>query len=237
MHQCVVIIPAYNPEPTLIQYVEELVEKGVQNVIIINDGSESASLSLFESLDQMESCTVLTHGNNQGKGRALKTAFQYVRDRKATMKYLVMADADGQHAVDDVLQLLKVSKERKSGIILGVRDFDQAHVPSKNAFGNKLTSKAFKIFFGKYLSDTQTGLRSFSISELDWLLVLKGERFEYEMNMLIYAIYKSIPIYEQPIQTIYFGEKTVSHYKAFHDSIRIAKLMFRGFVMKNSLVD
>ena len=116
--------------------------------------------------------------------------------------------------------------------MLGVRDFDQDNVPSKNAFGNKLTSRVVALLFGTYISDTQTGLRAFDFNHLDWLLDVSGDRFEYEMNVLTYALIQSIPIHEQAIQTIYFGGESSSHYNALTDSLRIAKQLLRGFILK-----
>lgn len=234
---CAVIIPTYNPEPELIPYVEELKAQGIQHVIVINDGSLASTQSIFDALASNQNCTVLVHEVNQGKGSGLKTAFRYIKEERPELRAVVTADADGQHAVEDVLALCRFLEQDPAGIVLGVRNFNEEHVPSKNAFGNKLTSRVFKLLFGTYLMDTQTGLRGFSRSELDWLLALKGERFEYEMNMLMYAVQQNIPVHEVPIQTLYFGEKHATHYKTFYDSFRIAKQLLIGLIVRKRLVE
>lgn len=237
LEHCVVIIPTYNPDSAFLSYVEELLVKKIQNIIIINDGSLASMQNIFDQVEQMPHCTVLTHSENFGKGRALKTAFQFVKEHRPELKYAVTADADGQHAVADVLALFGLLQEKQTGIALGVRNFDEEHVPSKNAFGNKLTSRVFQLLFGTLVTDTQTGLRGFVTSEMDWLMNLKGERFEYEMNMLMYAVQQNIPIHEIAIQTIYFGEQHATHYKTFRDSFRIAKQLLIGFTLKKRLVE
>lgn len=235
--KCAVIIPAYNPDPELITYVDDLREKGITNIVVVDDGSEENTKYLFRQLESGHDCQVLVHKENRGKGRGLKTAFAYLQKERPDIEYIVTADADGQHAVTDVVALLNHLKMTRAGLVLGVRNFDEAHVPAKNAFGNKMTSAVFRFLFGKKVTDTQTGLRGFAASEIDWLLKLKGERFEYEMNMLMYAVQKGITIHEVNIQTLYFGVKPATHYKTIRDSSRIAKQLAVGFIIKKRLVE
>lgn len=237
MKKSTVVIPTYNPEPEFISYVEELVRSGAENIIIIDDGSASETQTVFRELEAFPACTLLIHPENRGKGAGLKTSFRYLKEQRPDITRIVTADSDGQHAVADVVRLLEVLEESSHGIVLGVRDFNLPHVPNKNAFGNKLTSHVFKLLFGTYVSDTQTGLRGFHSSDIDWLLSLKGERFEYEMNMLMMAIHDGIPLQEVAIQTLYFGKKPVSHYKTIRDSWRIAKQLAVGFFVKKRLVE
>ncbi|APZ49504.1 hypothetical protein BW721_07365 [Jeotgalibaca sp. PTS2502] len=230
--QSVVVIPAFNPSNDLILYAKQLIDKGVPSIIIVNDGSKPEHQAVFDQLAALPACQLLVHEVNRGKGRALKTAFSYIKEQQLAVKTIVTADADGQHVAEDVMALITVAKGSPNTIVLGVRDFDQDNVPSKNAFGNKLTSRVVALLFGTYISDTQTGLRAFDFNHLDWLLDVSGDRFEYEMNVLTYALIQSIPIHEQAIQTIYFGGESSSHYKALTDSLRIAKQLLRGFIFK-----
>lgn len=234
---CAVVIPAYNPDNELIPYITKLQTRGMRNVIIVDDGSLESTQPIFKQLQQDPFCTVLFHPVNQGKGRAMKSAFQYIQNNCPEVRYIVTADADGQHLTEDVLAIFAYLQTVPSGVVLGSRNFDEEHVPSKNAFGNKLTSRVFQLLFGKRIIDTQTGLRGFRVAELDWLLPLKGERFEYEMNMLMYAVHKEIPLYEVPIETVYFGKKPPTHYKTFRDSFRIAKQLAIGLVGKKRLLE
>lgn len=234
---CAVIIPAYNPNSDLLAYISDLKRQGMNHIIVVDDGSRESSQPILEEVRNTSSCILLTHSLNRGKGRALKTAFQYIIEKQKKIKYIVTVDADGQHAVTDVVALFGYLKKIHSGIVLGMRNFDEENVPRKNAFGNKLTSRVFEWLFGKRISDTQTGLRGFSIAELTWLLPLRGERFEYEMNMLMYAVHKDIPIHEVSINTLYFGENHSTHYKTFRDSVRIAKQLWVGRIMKNRLLE
>ncbi len=237
LKKSIVVIPTYNPDQKFIPYVEELIAAGIATIIIVDDGSSEETQHIFRKLEAVSACTLLIHEENRGKGAGLKTAFRHIQATFVEETAIVTADADGQHAVQDVVRLLEELKKEAHGIVLGVRDFDLEHVPRKNAFGNKLTSRVFKWLFGTYISDTQTGLRGFHSLDIPWLVAIKGERFEYEMNMLMVAVHDDMQLVEVPIQTLYFGEERVTHYKTFRDSGRIAKQLFVGLTMKKRLVE
>src|SRR4030042_1729708 len=70
-----IVIPAYQPNESLIKLVSELIKNSDQKVIVVDDGSESSLKYIFEKLSSFENVQVLRHATNMGKGRALKTAF------------------------------------------------------------------------------------------------------------------------------------------------------------------
>ena len=82
---------------------------------------------------------------------------------------------------------------------------------------------------GIKISDTQTGLRAIPIDLIPIFLSTKGERFEYEMNMLIDCKQHHIEFKEVPIQTIYFEKNTSSHFNPILDSVRIY-MVFLKFI-------
>ena len=73
-------------------------------------------------------------------------------------------------------------------------------------------------------SYTQTGLRAFDLELADKFLSVEGERYEYEMNMLMICAKEKIPIKEVQIRTIYHDkDNSNSHFRGFRDSVRIYK--------------
>ena len=84
-----------------------------------------------------------------------------------------------------------------------------------------MTRRLLRLLTGIQLSDTQTGLRAIPKQYLQLLLNVPGERFEYEMNMILAFKDHNINITEVPIQTIYIDENKSSHFNPIVDSIRI----------------
>lgn len=234
-----VIIPAYEPDEKLIVLLKHLKEAGIVNIVVVDDGSGKDYRDLFEAALAVEGCKVLTHSVNLGKGRALKTAFNYCLTEFPDAVGCVTADSDGQHTPEDILACMKKLWDTPDALILGCRNFDAKDVPLRSSFGNKCTRKVFGYLLGISISDTQTGLRAIPTSFMKTLMNVKGERFEYETNMLIETKNQSIPIKEVSVKTIYIEENKTSHFNPIKDSVRIymifGKFLFSS--LSSSVVD
>lgn len=228
MKRFAVVIPAYRPKENLPQYVNHLIQQNVAHVIVVNDGNEETYDSLFNQLSQVEHCTVLHHDYNRGKGGALKTGFNHFLDYHSELSGVVTADADGQHLVKDVLNVGDHLEKEQSDFILGVRDFERKAMPIRSFLGNKATSLVFRGLFGMYIADTQTGLRGIATSEIEWVVRLKGNHFEFEMNMLMNMINKEKRIVRVDIESVY-EEEHISYFETYTDSVRIARQMFKEY--------
>ena len=224
-----VIIPAYKPDDRLPPYVAALKKAGVGKIVIVDDGSGGDFAALFAGIPQDEVTHIISYTPNAGKGVALKRGMQYLQDECPEMQYAITADSDGQHTVTDVLRMAESLREDDSGLLLGSRDFDQPDVPFKSRNGNKITSTVFKLLYGVWVSDTQTGLRGFSTKLLPTMIAVKGERYEYEMNMLIECAHQRLPMRALPIETVYENNNEGSHFRAVRDSVRIYSVILAGF--------
>ena len=222
-----IVLPSLDPDIKFTGVVEGLLQEGFQHVVIVNDGSAAERRHFFEEAAQKPGCTVLTHEVNRGKGRALKTAFGYVREQMPELRGVITIDGDGQHLVQDIAACGQRMLEEGDKVVLGCRDFSLPGVPPRSVAGNRTTSRFFRVLFGIRLSDTQTGLRAIPAKYLQCFRDIEGERFEYETNMLLYMKRLGIPFVEQPITTVYDPEDYSSHYNAVKDSLRISKVMLR----------
>ncbi len=228
-----IVLPSLDPDAKFGRVVEELVQAGFKNIVIVDDGSDDEHQKWFEEADRFSQCTVLHHGVNKGKGRALKTAFNYIIENLPQVEGAVTIDGDGQHLTKDIIACGDALLDNGDKVIMGCRDFDAPGVPPRSVAGNKTTSRMFRVFFGIRISDTQTGLRAIPASMLPQFCEMEGERFEYETNMLLQMKRLGIDFIEQPIETVYDPEDYSSHYNAVKDSWRIFKVMLR-FVFKDS---
>lgn len=222
-----VLIPAYEPDEKLTAYIEELIGFGFKNIIIVNDGSSPSCDEIFSKAGLHEECFVISYETNRGKGYALKTGLDYFLHNLPQCTSVVTADADGQHRAVDAAAVADMMSEHGDSLILGVRDFSGENIPARSRFGNKITSVVFKLTHGVSLSDTQTGLRGIPRELASQMVQVSGDRYEYEMNMLIECADKNISIKETPIETIYIDKNASSHFRPVRDSVRIYSLILR----------
>lgn len=224
--RCGVLIPAYEPREALPALTRALMDKGVP-VVVVNDGS-ATGLEYFERI-RAQGAVVLEHGENLGKGRALKTGLAWMAEQG--YEGVVTADADGQHSLEDILRVARALAGGTRRLVLGIRDVSR--MPNRSRTGNCLTRTLFRLLYGIKLQDTQTGLRGIPLTgeNRSGLLSLTGERYEYEMEMLIEAG-ELFPagIQELEIETIYLEDSdTSSHFRPLADGARIYSVLFRHF--------
>ncbi len=221
-----IIIPSLNPDEKLIGTLNGILSQGFKNIIVVDDGSDAQHKEPFRYAEE-KGCTVLVHEVNKGKGRALKTAFEYCLGRSDCLG-VITVDGDGQHAAEDIIRCGQnmLDCENKQ-VILGCRDFSQEDVPFKSRYGNNITRFAFRLLCGIKISDTQTGLRAIPAEFLPAMVQYKGERFEYETNMLLEMKSQGIPFSEVKIATIYLDENASTHFHPFRDSFKIYKIIFK----------
>lgn len=234
-----IIIPSYEPDEKLIQLLADLKEKGFSKIVIVDDGSGEEYQHFFEQAKEKFGCFVMHHAVNMGKGRALKTAFDFVLREFPDSVGSITADSDGQHTPECILACADALLAHPDSLIMGCRCFDKENVPARSEFGNKCTRVVMKFLAGVSVSDTQTGLRGIPASFMRELLTLKGERFEFETNMLMETKKSKVPIVEVPIQTIYIEENKTSHFNPIRDSVRIY-MLFGKFLfssLSSSVVD
>lgn len=241
----VILIPTLNPPKDLIEYVDSLIAAGFRRIILLNDGSDEKFSPIFRKIREKVEIDYLEHEKNQGKGRALKNGFEFFLKKYAqdeNIHGIITVDSDGQHLVADVIKLSdEIDSAKIPTLFLGSRSFDYDFVPFKSKFGNKITTVIFGSLNGKYIKDTQTGLRGICKELLmndRKYLQLQGERFEYEINMLIYAVRKSVYIKEIPIETVYIDNNSETHFRPIKDSWKIYKVIFSNFIkyMCSSLI-
>ncbi|MEA4965984.1 MAG: bifunctional glycosyltransferase family 2/GtrA family protein [Oscillospiraceae bacterium] len=222
-----VALPSLNPDGRILEVVDGLVGLGFREIVIVNDGSTGDSLRYFDRLRGYPQCVVLDHPENQGKGAALRTAFAYLAAHEdARRPGVVTADGDGQHLPGDILACCQAMVERDQ-IILGCRNFSEAGVPARSIFGNRVTSFVFRTGCGIRLSDTQTGLRVIPTRYLPFLLRVRGDRFEYETNMLLEMKRASIGFQEVRIETVYEETGHTSHFRTFTDSFLVYRVILK----------
>lgn len=228
-----VIIPAYEPDEKMTGFVESLVSNkdtlSIENIVIVNDGSSIDALPYFDTVKSYSEVILLEHEKNRGKGAALKTAFAYLHANCPDIDCAVCADADGQHTVDCIGRCLEVFRGNPQQIVLGGRDFGTGNVPARSLWGNRISAFVYSFAIGIKLKDTQTGLRIIPSEYFEEFSELKGDRYEYETQMLITISNRKIPYTEVAIETIYIDDNASSHFNPLKDSAKIYGVVLRYF--------
>ena len=231
----IALIPAYQPTDQLLSLLQEAKNKGFQ-IVVIDDGSDEALHEIFTSA----ACfgTVLHHAQNMGKGQAIKTGLSFIQSQYPEDCIIVTLDADGQHCVADAQKICQVAQDHPDALVLGSRKL-RDHVPVRSRFGNTVTRFVYHVSTGQRVWDTQTGLRAFSARLIPQLLSIPGERYEYEMNVLLTCSLIGIPILEEEIKTIYIDGNASSHFDTVKDSWRVYKeiLKFSAASLSSFFVD
>ena len=225
-----ILIPSLEPDERLPAYIRKLAESGFGHIIVVDDGSSEAYQPVFSEVESIEHAEVLHHDVNHGKGVALKTGYRYILDNLPDTEAVITADADGQHTVADCIRLAEEVQKGEKALYLGSRDFSLPDIPPKSRSGNRITSVVFKLLYGQYLPDTQTGLRAFRKEELPFMIGVEGERFEYEMKVLIACSRAGIKMVPIKIETIYENENAGTHFHPIRDSFRIYRVILGSFL-------
>ena len=148
------------------------------------------------------------------------------------------ADADGQHLPQDILLVCEKAESKIGSLILGSRIIGK-NAPLRSRIGNGITRLIFCISTGTAIYDTQTGLRAFSNGLTDYMLSIEGERYEYEMNVLLNLRQYNISVEEVSIQTVYLDNNSSSHFNPIKDSFKIYReiLKFSASSLLSFVID
>jgi glycosyltransferase involved in cell wall biosynthesis len=220
----VILIPAYEPDqqlPALIRSIRQA--EPWLSVVVVDDGSGPGYRDVFDAVRDL-GCHVISYGRNRGKGFALKSGLGFIADNLPGHD-VVCADSDGQHRTADILRVAHALQESRTGqgwstMVLGRRTFT-GDVPARSRFGNTATRLLFTLATGERIPDTQTGLRGYPAAMLPWLRTVRGDRYEYELNLLLEARNAGYAIRSVDIATVYLDHNAGSHFRPLADSVRI----------------
>lgn len=218
----IILIPAYEPDSKLLKLLREIDNK--YPVVIVNDGSSKYYNEIFEACKKY--AHVMAYDKNMGKGYALKTGLNYIEDTLSDNYIVVTMDADGQHKLSDAIKLCKYAEDNLDTFVIGKRNWTK-NTPLRSRIGNNITRNIFKKVTGLNIYDTQSGLRAFSYKLNDYMLSISGNRFEYEMNVLLNLKNNDIKYNEIPIETIYIDNNKSSHFNTITDSYKIYKVIHK----------
>ncbi|MFA6675456.1 MAG: glycosyltransferase [Bacilli bacterium] len=222
LHEDVIIlIPSYEPEENIVFLTKQLSEEGYP-LLVVNDGSSKIYDPIFDKVKNY--AEVISYDKNKGKGYALKNGINHIRKNYPNVNYVITADGDGQHSIKDIEKVYNKLTETNE-LVFGVRHFDR-DVPFKSRFGNSFSKFTRSLTTKEYIPDDQCGLRGFSRKYFRKLLKISGQKYDYEMNVLMLFQLRHYPINYLDIETIYLNQNKSSHFAPFKDTARIQASIF-----------
>jgi len=221
MLRCAVVIPAYNHGRKLRDVLAKTLRFRFP-VFVVDDGSTDSTPEILASFPQV---TVIRHEMNQGKGSSLLDGFD---SALKVADYAITIDADGQHNPDDIPSLVQAVQEGNRPLVLGIRKgMGHENAPWTSCWGRKFSNFWVWASCGKWISDSQSGFRLYPLDET-LRLGAGSRRFQFEVEILVRAVWSGIPILEVPVQTIYApAEHRVSHFRPWMDFWRNTKTFTR----------
>jgi glycosyltransferase involved in cell wall biosynthesis len=204
-------IPAFNEEKNIASIITKLTNI-TDTVIVCNDGSSDLTSKIAEKMGAI----VINHKKNLGYGGAIRSIFFKAKEMNGDV--LVTFDADGQHRVEDIQNVIEPIINQEADLVIGSRFLDESEkeVPQYRKVGIKVITKITNASIKKQLTDSQSGFRAYSkqvINELNPSELGMGISTE----ILIKASGKDFKISEVPIKIIYSGD-TSTHNPITHGS-------------------
>ena len=208
--EIVVGIPAFNEEKNIASIILKL-KKITNTIIVCNDGSSDLTNKIAEELGAI----VINHSKNLGYGAAIRSIFLKAKEMNSDI--LVTFDADGQHRIDDIQQMIQPIIENKTDIVIGSRflNKEKDEVPTYRKVGIKIITKVTNVSIDQKITDSQSGFRAYSRQVLEKLSP-SDVGMGISTEILIKSSKMGFKILEVPIKILYEGKNTSTHNPISH---------------------
>ena len=235
-----VVIPHYNHSAAIGAVVEQILALDFP-VLVVDDGSSSEHLAALKNLEkqakeQGKNLQFFYCEQNGGKGAAVKIGFAQAAQRG--FSHAIQVDADGQHQLQDILLMEKLSLQNPQAIICGNPVYGE-DAPKARLYGRKITD--FWNIIHTWSLDIKDGMCGFRLYPLASILPLikqekLGDRMDFDTEILIKAHWHQIPLiwFDTPVK---YASDGVSHFRVWRDNLMISKMhMFLFFGMLKRLL-
>lgn len=236
MHQKAIIIPAYNEEKTIAGTILDFFEKDptLYFVIVNNNSKDQTYKVAIETLSQNQVNGIVINEYRQGKGFAVRRAFQEI-----DAKIYVMIDADLTYKAVDLNSLLEPILNNMADMVVGNRHANGAYSQENKRpfhnFGNLLVKKLINLLFRSNLKDILSGYRVFNRKFVKNFPLMSGG-FELETELALHSLDKRFRILELPITYLDRPEGSFSKLNTYKDGFKVLKSIFNIFRFYKPLV-
>jgi glycosyltransferase involved in cell wall biosynthesis len=218
-----IVVPAFNEERTVGFVISDIISvmgslQYPYEIIVVDDGSTDNTRRIASTYK----ATVLFNDKNQGKGHAMRRAFQ-----RAEGEIIVTIDADGAHSAKEIPDII-TPIFHGADIVAGSRFSGRGKESTStlNRIGNLLFNTTIMVFTGKRITDSQTGFRAFK-KEVLQKLMLTSSGYEIETEITVKGLRNGFTFLEKPI-TCEKRKHDVSKLRILSDGSRILKALLKA---------
>jgi len=221
-----VIIPSYNHGHRVAEVIEESLKLNLPT-FVVDDGSTDSTRA---QMVRIKGIRLLRHAENRGKGAAILTGFA---EASKIADWAITIDADGQHNPEDAVKMIQAIPENKRPIVVGIREgMGGKSVPWTSRFGRRFSNVWVWVSGGPRMTDSQSGFRIYPLPEAMNMKVI-AKRFQFEVEVLVKAGWKRVPVIETPISVNYTpGRERISHFRPLIDFLRNTTTFARLIVQR-----
>ncbi|MRE41165.1 glycosyltransferase [Klebsiella quasipneumoniae] len=224
-----VLIPCYNHGAMMPRVLARL-EPFNLPCIVVDDGSDASTRQELERLAaEIASLTLIRLPQNAGKGAAVIRGLQAAA--QAGFSHAVQVDADGQHAIEDIPQLLALAQKHPEALISGQPVYDDS-IPRSRLYGRWITHVWVWIeTLSLQLKDSMCGFRVYPLAPTLRLAkrVTLGKRMDFDTEVMVRLYWQGNASHFVPTRVTYPPDG-VSHFDAFRDNCRISLMHTRLFL-------
>ena len=223
-----VLIPCYNHGAMMVSVLARLAPFGLP-CLIVDDGSDEHTRRVLEQLAAEHPQVTLTRlPDNAGKGAAVIRGLQACAE--AGFTHAVQVDADGQHAIEDIPQLLALAERHPDALISGQPIYDDS-IPRSRLYGRWVTHVWVWIeTLSLQLKDSMCGFRVYPVAPTLQLSqrVTLGKRMDFDTEVMVRLYWQGNASHFLPTRVTY-PHDGLSHFDALKDNVRISLMHTRLF--------
>jgi len=220
VYRMAVLVPTYD-NPSTVRSVVEAARRYVPDVLVVDDGSGPAGQRACAELEQAGLAKLVRREHNGGKGAAVKTGLEALRELGFSHAFQI--DADGQHAIHDMPRFLAASESHPKALVLGTPEFDSS-APRTRLIGRQITSFWTNVeTLGHVIRDPMCGFRVYPI-ETALAANARGNAMDFDPEIAVCIAWTGAPVLNLATRVRYLSREQggVSHFRLLRDNVLIS---------------
>ena len=214
LHQkVVVVLPAYNAQPTLAKTLAEIDRSWVDDIVLVDDASQDATAELAKELGIQH---VLVHEQNRGYGGNQKSCYRKALELGADI--VVMVHPDYQYTPKLLNALISMVASGVYDAVFASRILGkgalQGGMPRYKYWSNRFLTAIQNLLMGQHLSEYHTGYRAYHKRVLNAVnFDLNSDDFVFDNQIVSQTFNAGFSIGELSCPTRYFPEASSINFR------------------------